>query len=57
MIWCEVDSDLDPDCRRVLKDELQLLGQALRSGDGGRIREAVTEALRVLTMWGVEVRS
>lgn len=55
--WVEVSSRYAPDCRRVIRDERQTLGIALRSGDPNRIRAAAAEALRVAAMWGVEVRS
>jgi hypothetical protein len=55
LLVVEIDSRHAPDMRRVLSSERQVLGLALRSGDGSRISAAATEAARVARMWGVEV--
>lgn len=55
LTWAEVNGSLSPDCRRVLGDERQVLGLAIKSGDIDRIARAGREAARVAEMWGVTV--
>lgn len=53
--WCEINPDLEADCRLVLRDERIALQSALRSGDREKIMDAAAEALRVCRMWNVNI--
>lgn len=53
--FCELSSDLAPDCRQVIRDERVSLSAALNSGNGAKIQSAAKEAIRIAKMWGVNV--
>lgn len=55
LVIAELDSALDPDCRRVIGAERMTLGLAIESGDEERIEAAASEAVRVAEMWGVDL--
>ena len=49
----EVDGNIAPDCRNVMRDERFHILSAMRSGTPAAIAEAVKEAKRVGQMWKV----
>lgn len=55
LTWREVDANLAPDTRRMLREERIALQAAAGSKNAAAIRTATAEALRVANMWGVEI--
>jgi len=53
LTYSEVDAALQPDTRRMMRNERFSLQAAIQSGDAGKINAAKAEALRVAGMWGV----
>lgn len=51
--WAEVNGKLEPDTRRMMRNERFAVKAAVESGDGRKIKAAIAEALSVADMWGV----
>ena len=51
----EVSSKIENDTRRMMRNERFALLAAVASRDGGKLKAAMAEAVKVADMWGVSL--